>query len=61
MSHDGHWVVLGSEPHDLVGVDVMQMAMRRLGGGNLLNLYSYSLLRTLQSVYTEFEWHTEDN
>jgi 4'-phosphopantetheinyl transferase len=48
VSHHADWVVLASEPHALVGVDVMDQAQQPGG--------SVEFFSNMRRCFTEFEW-----
>ncbi len=52
LSHEGDWVVLASEPIDLVGIDVMKVGLR--GGDKDVGKF----LHNMQNCFTKHEWTT---
>jgi 4'-phosphopantetheinyl transferase len=53
VSHHGDWVVLASEPHDLVGVDVMKNELRP-------TTTEAEFLACMRHVFTDAEWRLVD-
>lgn len=49
VAHQGDWVVLAAEPHDLVGVDVMKNELRP-------NTTIEGFLSSMRSCFTDHEW-----
>lgn len=49
VAHQGAWVVLAAEPHDLVGVDVMKNELRP-------NTTADKFLASMRSCFTDHEW-----
>ena len=49
VAHQGDWVVLAAEPHDLVGVDVMKNELRP-------NTTVDKFLASMRSCFTDHEW-----
>jgi len=53
VSHHSHWVVLASEPHDLIGVDVMDMKVpRRQKDADVAEFFN-----TMKHCFTPLEWN----
>jgi 4'-phosphopantetheinyl transferase len=51
VSHAGDYVILGSEPHDLIGVDVMD-------ANRPINTTVPEFFKNMQGCFTPFEWRT---
>ena len=52
LSHHNEWVILGSEPSLLIGVDVMDMQVpRRKTDEDVIKFFS-----DMKSCFTPFEW-----
>jgi len=52
ISHAGEWVVFASEPFNIVGIDVMEMAVRgRKNDEGILDFF-----KTMRNCFTVFEW-----
>lgn len=49
VAHQGDWVVLAAEPHDLVGVDVMKNELRP-------NTTADKFLCSMRNCFTDHEW-----
>jgi 4'-phosphopantetheinyl transferase len=52
LSHHSEWVVLGSEPSQLIGVDVMDMQVpRRKEDADVIKFFN-----DMNSCFTPYEW-----
>lgn len=52
ISHQAEWVVLASEPHDIIGIDVMETVAVNLKTDE----DKFSFLQDLEEQFTAFEW-----
>jgi len=52
ISHAGEWVTLGSEPQDIIGVDVMEVSIPR----SKTDSEKLQFFETMNNCFTPFEW-----